>query len=566
MPVMTMGRRRIAEASSRVPRPSPEWKVTAAPHGDGFMVRLSPLAGVEIPRQDSIEFFAEDENVIDHAAPQLVSRDGADLVISLEPSPYATALPEVLRGVVLVEGGWAPDGSHPALAVAAPIEGTEAGALAGVGGASSGITLWLAIVFAFFGGIILNLMPCVFPVLSIKILGFVQSAGEDRAVIRRHGWMFGAGVLVSFLLLAGLLLMLRAGGEELGWGFQLQSPAFVAAMAVLLFVLGLSLAGVFEIGTSLIRYAGEIGLSKGYGASFWSGVLATVVATPCTAPFMGSALGFALSQPAASALSVFAVLGLGMATPYVLLSMSPGLVRRLPRPGAWMETFKELMAFPLFATVVWLVWVFGQQTGNDGVAYLLLALTLLSVAVWILGRWPGVTISPRFRIVTRSFALIATLAALWFVARGSSMQASASGGPLVDGELTWNVYSEEAVQEARASGRPVFIDFTAAWCLSCKVNETVALGNADVRARFQELDVVLFKADWTNRDPEITRALASFGRSGVPLYVLYSIDPQAPPYLLPEIISPGIVLSALEGLPPQTAMAGRPGGRTAKHM
>ena len=537
---------RFEEVRSRIPAESDVWTATASPHGEGFMLRLHPLEGAAIP--DSIVFFAIDDSVIDHAAPQLVSRDGDDFVTSLAPSPYAQGSVERLRGVVVAETGLEHGGALPALLVDVPIQESMT-ALQGASGTESGsISLWLALVFAFVGGIILNLMPCVFPVLSIKILSFVQMANENRSVVRKHGWLFGLGVVLSFLVLAGILLLLRAGGEQLGWGFQLQTPGFVALMIFLLFILGLSLAGVFEIGASLIRVAGQTGQSSGYGASFASGVLATIVATPCTAPFMGSALGFALTQPALHSLLVFLALGVGMALPYVVLSMIPALLNLLPRPGAWMETFKQLMAFPLFATVVWLVWVFGQQTGNDGVAYLLLAMTIVALGVWIIGRWPAVQLAMRGRVISRLVVAVCFAAAAWLTFSATGFE-GVGVGSVRQGDIAWDVYSDEAVRQGLESGRPVFVDFTAAWCLSCKVNERVAFGNSDVQQRFQELDVVMLKADWTTRDPNITEALASFGRSGVPLYVLYSTDPATEVDVLPEVITPGIILDALNRLP-----------------
>ncbi len=540
---------RFRETRGLLPAASTLWTVSAAPHGEGYLLRLDPAGDAPVPSVDDVAFFALDQNVIEYSAPQLVSIDGGSVILSLERSVYASEHSDRLRGVLVATSGWEPDGRLPALEVDVPVASASFGMEAA--GGAPGISLWLALVFAFVGGLILNLMPCVFPVLSLKILGFVQTAREEQTVIRRHGMVFGAGVVLSFLFLAGLLLALRAGGEELGWGFQLQTPGFVALMAFLLFVLGLSLAGVFEIGTSLIRFAGRSGSSSTYGSSFASGILATVVATPCTAPFMGSALGFALTQPAFFSLAIFGVLGLGMATPYVVLSLSPAMLRALPRPGPWMETFKQVMSFPLFATVIWLVWVFGQQTGLDGMAFLLFGLLMASLAVWILGRWPAVLIGRRVRLLTRGFALLAWAAALWFTVQGAALEAEARGARQ-DGSLVWQPFDEAAIEAKRAEGKPVFVDFTAAWCLSCKVNEQVALQDATVQARFEELGIELFLADWTSRDPVITRALASFGRSGVPLYVLY-VPGEESPRILPEIITPGIVLDALAAVPPGPA-------------
>jgi thiol:disulfide interchange protein DsbD len=406
------------------------------------------------------------------------------------------------------------------------------------GATGAGLGLLLALVFAFAGGVILNLMPCVFPVLSVKVLGFVEQAGQDPARARNHGLIFGAGVVVAFWILAALLLALRAGGESLGWGFQLQSPTIVALLALLLFGLGLSLSGLFDIGLGLTRL-GAAGAGRGYGDSFLTGGLAVLVATPCTAPFMGAALGFALVQPPLAGMAVFTALALGLAAPYVVLASVPGLLRRLPRPGAWMETFKQLLAFPLYATVVWLVWVFGQQVGINAVAVLLLGMTLLAFAAWLAGR----TGSSRAAMVRTAAVLLALVAA--GVSVFGSRAVAASPEALATSSA-WEPWSETRVAELRAEGRPVFVDFTAAWCLSCQVNERVALSSASVRSAFAAADVALLKADWTSRDAEIAAALEGFGRSGVPLYVLYPADPAGAPELLPALLSPGTVVEAVE--------------------
>jgi thiol:disulfide interchange protein DsbD len=339
---------------------------------------------------------------------------------------------------------------------------------------------------------------------------------------------------------ATLLLALRAAGEEIGWGFQLQSPAFVAAMAFLLFGLGLSLAGLVEIGTPLTRIGGSG--SSGLRSSFMNGVLATVVATPCTAPFMGAALGFAMTQSAGVSMLIFTALGAGMAAPYVALSAWPALLRFLPRPGAWMVRFRQLTAFPLFATVAWLAWVFGHQTGIDGVLRLLLGLTLLALGLWIWGQWVTLSAAERTKWTARTAAAGFIVAGLVLAATSAPTATAAPSSNAVDG-IAWEVYSEARVAEHRAAGRPVFIDFTAAWCLTCKVNERIAFSSDEVRQLVKERNIAMLKADWTSKDPEISRALASFGRSGVPLYVLYD-DSAAQPRLLPEILSPGILLNA----------------------
>ncbi len=407
------------------------------------------------------------------------------------------------------------------------------------------ISIFAAILFAFLGGLILNLMPCVLPVLSLKIMGFIQQAGEDKSKTRKHGLAFTLGVVLSFLVLAGFLIALRAGGEYLGWGFQLQSPAFVVILCVILFLFGLSLFGVFEIGTSLTSSENYI-KSTGYTGSFLSGVLATIVATPCTAPFMGTALGFAISQPAYVSLLVFAFLGLGMALPYVVLTNIPKLLKFVPKPGAWMESFKQFMGFLLMATVLWLIWVLSLQTGAEGVLFLLTSLIIASTGGWIYGRWGNIAKAVKVRRPAQLISILFIIGALYFSLVNIEAKTNSLAAEINQGKIHWEAYSPEKVEEAVKEGKPVFVDFTAAWCLSCQVNEKVAFGSKEVQQEFVDKNILALKGDWTNNDPEITKALANFGRNSVPLYVIYSKDKE--PELLPEILTPGIVLDALKKL------------------
>jgi thiol:disulfide interchange protein len=413
-------------------------------------------------------------------------------------------------------------------------------------GPSPGVPL--ALLFAFIGGLILNLMPCVLPVLSLKVMGIVQQAGEGSREKLKHGLLFTFGVLVSFWILAGLLLLLRAGGEQLGWGFQLQSPAFVSVLSVFLFLFGLSMFGVFEIGTSLMSVGQGTQSKSAYAGSFTSGILATVVATPCTAPFMGSALGFALSQPVWVSLLVFTFLGAGMAAPYLLLTLSPGLLKFIPKPGVWMESMKQFMGFLLMATVLWLLWVLSLQTGAEGVVLLLGALLIAGLGGWIIGRWGNVAKPQPVRGIAQGIAILCIAGALVFSLLNIHSQTPSANGVHRQGSIEWQNYSPELVDRLRAERKPVFIDFTAAWCLSCQVNEKVAFGSEDVQKAFAAKRIVAVKADWTNKDDVIGRALASFGRNSVPLYVLY--PPGKDAVLLPEILTPQIVLDALEPIRP----------------
>jgi thiol:disulfide interchange protein DsbD len=408
---------------------------------------------------------------------------------------------------------------------------------------------WLiqVLIFAFIGGLILNLMPCVLPVLSLKVFSLVRHAGDHPETAWRQGAAFTAGVVISFWILAGLLIGLQAAGSHLGWGFQMQSPGFVLALIFLFFLLGLNLFGVFELGASLVgldaKATGRIG--NGLTSSFLNGALATLAATPCTAPFMGSAVGFAAEQPAFVALIIFTFLALGMATPYLLLTIFPGALRFVPKPGAWMEAFKQFMGFLLLATVIFLVYVFGALVGQDQVPGLLAALLLAGVAAWIYGRWAG----PNQKSGVRIVAWVLTVLVLVYAINWGATLARAT--PPKRSAMTqsgdWQPWTPEAVDEALAQGHPVFVDFTAAWCLSCKVNEKVALDTTDVQQAFARKNVALFVADWTHSDPAISAVLATFHRDGVPLYLLYSPKAKDAPQILPAVLTPGIVVKALDG-------------------
>lgn len=404
------------------------------------------------------------------------------------------------------------------------------------------MTLLYAAIAALIAGVILNFMPCVFPVLSIKILSLTEHRAESPGRVRLHGIAYTLGTLVSFAILAGVLQALRAGGAEIGWGFQLQSPLMVAALAFILFALGLSLSGILSIGASLTRVGGSRLLqSGGLSGSFFAGALATLVATPCTAPFMGASIGYALVQPFAVGLLVFLALGLGLALPFLVLAFAPGLQRLLPRPGRWMETLKQFLAFPLYATVAWLVWVLSFQVGASGLLAALAGIVLIAFGAW---SW---RMSQQEEIVWRrvlqgmaaaSIAGVIALAAMIGLDRpaGASVEVASSKSPS-------EPFSQQKLDALLASGKPVFLNMTAAWCITCLVNERTALSTDAVRAAFAGKRIAYLKGDWTRRNPEITRLLERFGRSGVPLYVLYRSGSE--PVVLPQILTPSLVLDAL---------------------
>lgn len=536
----------FAHARAQLPMPAAGWDMEAARYSNSFALRIKPPGGID-PDLVGAYFFPTDLLLLEHAVEQPVSRDGKAFVIALQQSEYAEEVPERLTGVLVARKGQHLDdsGSRRALAIDVPIQFAASSSAE-----SATSSMLLLLLFGLVGGVLLNLMPCVFPVLSVKVLGFAQHRSLKAGPLRSHGLVFAGGVIVSFWILAGLLLVLRAAGSQIGWGFQLQAPLFVAGMALLFFAIGLNLLGVFDVGALSIPGAAKTLAGGGYARSFLDGVLATLVATPCTAPFMGAALGAAVVLAPLQALLIFTALGAGMAAPYVVLSMMPRLLGRLPRPGAWMETLKHILAFPMIATTVWLVWVFGRQVGVDGVAFLLVGLLLLGVALWILGRWPAAQLSLRGRLATRIVAALVLLLSLVTGYQGSQSTAAPAAGQAEDSR--WQPFSAERIETLTADGNAVFVDFTAAWCLTCQVNKRTTLGSRVVQEAFDKKGVTLMRADWTSRDEHITRALESHGRSGVPLYVLYPGNGQKPA-LLPEVLTESIVLSALAPLPDRIA-------------
>lgn len=511
----------LGEALGLLPKPlEPGMKVTAKGGKSDFVIDLTTGE-----RANDAEFYPYDQEQITNAGDQDVDPLPDGVRVRVPRAPELTKLPAQIHGVIKLDDETAYDVTVPVVAGEVP----RPAAAKAVPGTSE-LTVMTALGLAFVGGIILNLMPCVFPVLFLKGLALLQSSNEERGRLRKHGLVYTLGILVSFWAIVAALLAVRAGGSQAGWGFQLQSPTFIALLAAGLFFFSLSLAGQFELGLSLTSIGGELAEKQGYTGSFFTGVLATIVATPCTAPLMGAAVGFALSQPTWITFLVFTALALGLALPYLLLSFQPAWTRILPKPGAWMEVLKQLTAIPLFGTVIWLAWVYGHLfagQGVDQVARLLLCFLLIAIAGWVLGKWP----------------------ARW----GSSIAAVVIGVcaiaiPLYqpkDTTLSWQPYSQQSLDQARAQGHPVFIDFTAAWCLSCQVNERLVLRSPEVQREFADNKVTLIKADWTQYDPEITKQLASVGRSGVPTYVIYPPS-KGQADVLPELLTKDIVLNALK--------------------
>jgi thiol:disulfide interchange protein DsbD len=510
-----------------LPQPLPA-NMSVTTVGDAKQLLVTLKTGSE---EHDAEFYPFDQDVIENATPQPFQTQPDGIRIWLTRAAVSTALPKTLHGLIKLSATEAYEFTAPVTSGTVPAAPTAAAKTTAQGSSTTELNALTAVLLALLGGLLLNLMPCVFPVLFLKGLALVNSSGEEKGRQRAHGLMYTAGIVASFWAIVTVLLALRAGGRELGWGFQLQSPGFVAVLAGLVFFLGLSLAGQFELGLSLTSAGGGLAQKQGLTGSFFTGVLATVVATPCMGPLMGTAVGFALAQPAWLTFVVFTALALGLALPYLALTMQPQWTRLLPRPGAWMETLKQLTAVPLFGTAIWLTWVYAQLYASDGIdhmVWLLCAYLVLAIAGWVLGKWPARLGGGIAAVLLIAFAIALPL-----------------HKPKAE-TMTWAPYTEASFTAARATGQPVFIDFTAAWCLSCKVNEAAVLRSKDVEAALVKYHVVLLKADWTQYDPVITRELAAVGRSGVPTYVIYPPGKMSNADVLPELLTKDLVLKQIE--------------------
>lgn len=517
----------LGTAFANMPQPLPEdasVAVTVTPTEWILTAHLGEQA-------KTAEFYPLDTDIIVNAGEQKAEPLSDGVVLHVPRAPDLKTVPKSVHGVLKIEEGDAYEFTSPVkLAVAAPVQAPAAPHTS----SASTLSAIPAILLAFLGGALLNLMPCVFPVLFLKALALVQSSTSEKKDKLNHGLMYTVGIIVSFWAILAVLLALRAGGSQLGWGFQMQSPGFVAVLAIVVFFFSLSLAGMFDLGLSLTSVGGGLAQKEGYTGSFFTGVLATVVATPCTAPLMGPAIGFALTQSTAVTFAIFTALGVGLAAPYLVLTANPGWTRILPRPGAWMEVLKQITALPLFGTVIWLVYLYGSlfsaEQGLYNAAFLLMGLLIVAIAGWVLHRWPA---GWRGSIGALLIGLAAI--AIPFHYRAPEVESS-----------TWQPYSKDALAEARAKHTPVFVDFTAKWCLSCQVNERLVLNSHEVQKRFSEKHVLLLKADWTRYDPAITAELAAVGRNGVPTYVIYPADAATKPDVLPEVLSKDVVISALD--------------------
>lgn len=543
-----------------VPQPLTDWTITANGVGDIVELRLTPKADAVDPGM--LYLFSDVARTIEPSFAQPLRRDGDTLVLSLPVSHQLTEKPTRISGVLQAAQPWS--NGQSAAVVNVPLSGSVMAGVVPTFGAppqaqvpqatslvvnnavidNGALSLWLAAFFALIGGLILNLMPCVFPIISIKVLGFAQHH-DSKATMRYEAFAFATGVVVSFLFLALLLLALRTTGEHLGWGFQLQSPWVIVTLIFLFAVIALNLSGLFEFGLMApSSWAGWTSKNCTINA-FASGVLAVVVASPCTAPFMGAALGFALTQNLLTTVIVFFCLGIGMALPYMLLALFPAWQRFLPKPGVWMTYLRQFLAFPLYATVAWLLWVLGALTDSDIVLRILLALIALALALWAWrnAHFHGARLWSILCVLSLAVVILMTIPVL---THNATAQQQPSHPSTTATNSAWQNYDPAEVARLNAEGKTVFIDFTAAWCVTCQVNKKTVLETVLIQKAFSEHDIVLMRADWTRRDPVITEALMAFGRSGVPVYVFYPSG--KPPFLLPELLSNSIVLDALDAL------------------
>ncbi len=537
-------------ARAEWPMKNSGWNVDATPTETGYKLLVRPPDGLDHEVEEA-EFFPLDSGLLAYGSEQNWRKLAGGYALNLTRDPAFDRSVESLRGVLVASTGWHGSDSGKALYVETEVRpASEIGIVSSsVVEPKPGLGLLAALGFAFIGGLALNLMPCVFPVISIKIMGFVRQAEDQKAQVLHHGLLFGLGIMASFWVLAGLLIALRAGGEQLGWGFQLQSPVFLIAMSVLFFLLALNLFGVFEVGVSWLGLGSKPSGSTGWTGAFFSGALATLIATPCTAPFMGAALGYALTLSPFEALVIFTSLGLGMASPYVLLSAFPQWLSRIPKPGAWMESFKQAVGWVFILVVLHMVHVLHVMGGGAAVILLLYVMSAVGVGAWILGRWGVATRRPPIRLVSRLIATLLIFGGLGLGLAAARHLAPSDATAAAEDGMPWQTFTPELLAELRAEGSPVFINFTAAWCLSCQVNERVAFASRRVQEAFRENNIIPLKADWTNRDDVIGRTLAGYGRSSVPFYVLYGPDSdRSEPQILPPILTPRIVLDAVEAM------------------
>lgn len=562
-------------AKEKLPTRQSDWHANFNQGKGNPLIYLIPRSGKDPVYPSKVYFYADQPGEISPNAPQVLTKlnDEGTFILELKSDTAAKGFQE-LSGVLVADVPWAKDHADSddpnAWAVTIKVAESASGAAAGSSSAATENTImpqaegveayllslglggWL--LLAFIGGLILNIMPCVLPVLSLKVFSLVKHAKQSRRMALAHGLSYTGGVVLSFLILAGVLLALRAGGEQVGWAFQLQSPTFVTLLTALLFLFGLNLFGVFEIGASLVGADAKVSSRGDLIGSFFTGILAAVVGAPCIGPFLGAVTGLAVQLPTVTALLVFAVMGLGLASPFLLLAIFPQAQVFIPKPGAWMETFKQFMGFLLMAAVLFFLWVLSTLSGTGAMICVMIGLLIMSMGAWVYGRWNQLTYS---RVIRVGAAFIAI--ALLLIGGGYAIDEAEAGyqdqmlvseleKKKTTGEKSWAAWSPAAVEKALEEGRPVFVDFTASWCLICQVNKRTVLRTPPVEAAFAAADVVTLDADWTHRNKEITLELEKYGRSGVPLYLLYSPVKGTKPMILPQSLTQAGVVEAVDKL------------------
>ncbi|MFN4014354.1 MAG: protein-disulfide reductase DsbD family protein [Reyranella sp.] len=538
------------QARRAVPTASP-WPARYGLSKAGDPTLLVEAKGLKPDAVSDIYFFPAEWGPVATMAKQNATVTPEGIRIPLKKGDGKTAMTADLAGTLVLTERTADGKVKQAFDLSARLDPAfvpaATASLANAVGAEQ-ISLVQALLFALLGGLILNLMPCVFPVLAMKAAAFARLAGHERSEMRRDGLAYTAGVLASFAVMAGLVIAIRSSVGEVNWGFQFQSPVFSLLIAYLFFVVGLNLSGVFEVGSRMAGVGQGLAARGGTTGAFFTGVLAVIVATPCTAPFMAAALGFALSQPAPATLAVLLAMGLGLALPFLALSMTPALQRLMPRPGPWMDRLRQFLAFPMYASAVWMIWVLTQQTGADGVLYALGGMILIAFAIWLLRLGSGESAGTWVRRGVAAAAVLLAFGATLKLDEGPATAASASAGGSAGVSFEgWERFSRARMAEAVAAGKPVFVDFTAAWCITCLVNERVALETPASRKAFEQAGVVKLKGDWTNRDAEITGVLKELGRAGVPLYLFW--EPGADrPRILPQVLTESLILSELSSI------------------
>ena len=531
------GAERLASVRARLPLRNP-FPTTTSVNAENITLHI---AMGDARKLRDVMFFPGDRDVIDNGAPQtpVAGPEGLTLMLrrdGTKPPPTA------LNGLLTFRDSAAPSDTGPqAITISSPIEHVSANSSGQLG------LVW-ALILAFAGGVLLNLMPCVLPVLSIKAFSLAQHAQSAAREVRVQGIAYAAGVLASFAMIAALLLGMRAAGTEIGWGFQLQSPLFVALMIYVLFAVGLNLSGVFSFGERIAGAAGELSSRAGYSGSFLTGALATLVATPCTAPFMAAALGYAIAQPWYRSLAIFEAVGFGMALPYLGIAFSPGLRRFLPKPGSWMIGLKQFLAFPIYGTAVWLTFVLARESSGLAVTLILSGLVLIAFAAWLYeGLRHTETRWRHWGLAASALSLIGAVALVPLAGTNQTLHAAASEN---NAGVNWLPFSTNKVDELQAQGTSIFVDFTADWCITCKINERIALESPAVIEAFAKNEVAALRADWTRQDPTITRMLEANGRAGVPLYLFYPKPgprgERPAPVILPQILTAATILRELQ--------------------